>query len=105
MGSMTNHVARLYVAAATVLVLFLAWAVIASHPWPSRSGALAVSDPRLIALQAREQALRAETAAVNRILAQGQARATGATAATVVAASRPAVRVVTLPPLTITRTS
>lgn len=104
---MTSHVARLYVAAAAVFVLFLAWAVIAAQPWPAKQSATA--DPRIIALNARETALRAETVAVQRLLAVSraqQARAvTRAVAVRSAPAAQPAVKIVTLPPLTITRTS
>jgi hypothetical protein len=104
---MTNHVARLYVAAASVLVLFLAWAAIAAHPWPAKQSAAA--DPRIVALNARETALRAETVAVQRLLAVSRAQQARAATRTVAArsapAAQPAVRIVTLPPLTITRTS
>ena len=30
---MTNHVARLYALALALVVFFLAWAVVAAHPW------------------------------------------------------------------------
>jgi hypothetical protein len=94
---MTNHVVRLYVAAASIVVLFLAWAVIAAHPWPSKPAA----DPRLIALAAHQRAYRQEVALVKTLLARKQAAAAAAPATT----AQPAVRVVTLPPLTITRVS
>ena len=120
---MTNHVARLYALVAAVLVFFVAWAAIAAHPWQTRA---ATSDPRLPALQVREQRLRAESLAVKRIVDRRWAayrtqlalrkreiasvrlqNAKTRTAATALAAApaAPSVRVVTLPPLTITRTS
>jgi hypothetical protein len=120
---MTNHVVRLYALVAAVFVFFVAWAAIAAHPWQTRA---ATSDPRLATLQAREQRLRAESLAVKRIvdrrwatyraqlalrkqkiasvrLQNVKTRATAAALAS--AATAPSVRVVTLPPLTITRTS
>ena len=77
----------------------------------------AAKDPRLVALEAREQRLRAESLAVKRVLdrrwatyrtqlalrRQEIARASAVPAAP--AAAAPRVRIVTLPPLTVTRTS
>ncbi len=129
---MTNHTARLYALAATVLVFFVAWATIAAHPW--RTQKTAAQDPRLAALQAREQRLRAEALAVKRIVdkrwavyranltarnrtiatvkaanartaALASAPQPAPTTPTAGAAAAPSVRIVTLPPLTITRTS
>jgi hypothetical protein len=124
---MTNHVARLYALVAAVLVFFVAWAAIAAHPWSTRT---ATADPRIAALQLREQRLRAESLAVKRIVDRrwavyraqlalrkqqiaairtrnAKARASLASASTAgsVSAAAPPVRIVTLPPLTITRTS
>jgi hypothetical protein len=93
---MTSHVGRLYAAATAVLVFFLIWAAVAARPWKT-----AAADPRLQQLALRQQALTRETALVNQILAL-KAKARHSTSAT---APQPAVRVVTLPPLTITRTS
>ena len=99
---MTNHVGRLYAAAIGVLVLFLSWAAVAAHPWatPRASAQL-----QLIAL--REQALKRETALVNTILRQRAAASKQAAAQPISAtsAAQPSVKVVTLPPLTITKTS
>jgi hypothetical protein len=93
---MTSHVGRLYVAAIAILVFFVVWAAVAAKPWRSTA-----PDPRLQQLALRQQALKRETALVNQVLAL-QARAHTTAPA---AAATPAVRVVTLPPLTITRTS
>jgi hypothetical protein len=99
---MTNHVGRLYAAAIGVLVLFLSWAAVAAHPWatPKASAQL-----QLIAL--REQALKRETALVNTILRQRAAAAkqTTQSIAATTSTTQPSVKVVTLPPLTITKTS
>jgi hypothetical protein len=97
---MTDHVARLYALVVAVLVFFVAWAAIAARPWAKSVTASAAQDPRLVALAAREQRVRAEALAVRRVLA---ARRKAAAAAG--APAQPSVRVVTLPPLTITRTS
>jgi hypothetical protein len=120
---MTDHAPRLYAVALSLVVFFLAWAVVAAHPWTARP-----ADPRVAALAAREQRLHARSIAVRKLVdrrwiayrralaarqkaiaqrklaaVQAQAAAVRAQAAAVPAAPR--VRVVTLPPLTITRTS
>ena len=132
---MTNHTARLYAHVGAVLVFFVAWATIAAHPWAAQ--ATAGPDPRLAALQAREQRLRAEALAVKQVVdrrwavyraqlalrkqeiaavqaANAKARSASLAAAQTystpssggpAAPAAPSVRVVTLPPLTITRTS
>ena len=127
---MTSHVARLYALAAGVLVFFVTWAGVAAHPWQTR--AATAQDPRLAALQVREQRLRAESLAVKRIVdrrwavyrahlalrrheiaainaVNAKARASSLVSAPAAVsgggAAAPPVRVVTLPPLTITRTS
>ncbi len=116
---MTNHVVRLYTLAATVAVFFVAWAVIAAHPWSSAT-ATATNDPRLVQLALREQTLRREAVDVQRVvkhrwavyskqLDQRQKQNTAIrkqaqlVAAQVTAA--PQVQVVTLPAVTSTRTS
>jgi hypothetical protein len=125
---MTSHTGRLYALGASLLAFFLAWAVIAAHPWASASTA---RDPRLVALAQREQRLRREAGLVQQIvtrrfadyrkrfaaykaaLAKRQAQLASAAQLAAVRsatpspsyASSPGVRVVTLPPLTITRTS
>ena len=86
---MTNHVARLYLLAASVLGLFVAWAGIAAQPWQQ-----AASAPASPALVAYEQRLRNDAALVRQLVALRQVRP-----------AAPAIRVVTLPPLTTTRTS
>jgi hypothetical protein len=103
---MTEHTLRLYAVVLAVVVFFLAWAAVAARPW-------AKADPRVTALAQREQLLRAEARYVKLVVAAraqartAAARAAGGNATTTVAAaaSAPAVRVVNLPPLTITRTS
>jgi hypothetical protein len=123
---MTNHTGRLYGLAVALVAFFLVWAVIAAHPWVS---AKATRDPRLTVLTQREQRLRQEARLVQQVvgrrfsdyrkrfaaykvrLAKRQtelAAARAAAARTVAAPSASyssGVRVVTLPPLVITRTS
>lgn len=118
---MTSHVGRLYALALGLVIFFLAWAVVAARPW----GTPAVDQRRQL-LVAREAQLRHEARLVNRIVnerwaayhkalrarnaeiaaAKAKARAAQQAAAAYVAApAMSSVRVVTLPPLTITRTS
>ncbi len=124
---MTSHVARLYALAVAVLVLFAAWAVVAAHPWQTATHKAA--DPRIHALVIRERRIRHQSIAVRRIVGrrwhhyqvalarrkrqianvQKQHKAALAAAAAAPPAptysSSPSVQVVTLPPLTVTRTS
>ncbi len=127
---MTSHTGRLYAAAAGLLTFFVLWAGIAAHPWRS-----AAADSRLTALAQRQQLLRREAvlvrqivqaraaaakaaaqiaqqrAAAAKVAAQARQVAAVAPAAVAPAAVAPAavapapVRVVTLPPLVVTRTS
>jgi hypothetical protein len=103
---MTSSVGRLYAIAGSIVVFFLLWMLIAAAPWAPRS-----TDPRLAALAAREQLLQAQTAVVRKVVNErwaayrrSLARMKSQSAATP-APSAPTVRVVTLPPLTITKTS
>ena len=121
---MTNHVGRLYSLALALIVFFVLWAGIAARPW-----ATPATDPRVAALVAREQQLRADSVLVKKIVAARQAvyrvqlaqrnsaiaaakqrqvissTAVASVAPASVAPASPAVRIVNLPPLTITRTS
>jgi hypothetical protein len=109
---MPSHVGRVYAVAAALLLFFLAWSAIAARPW-----ARAAADPRLARLSAREHQLRREGVLVQRIVRQrwtlyrvrlaARRRAIAAAQASTrrLAAAAPTVRVVNLPPLTITRTS
>ena len=63
---MTSPVGRIYATALTLFTFFLAWALIAAHPWPSK--ATASPDPRLRALAAREKKLRRESIATQRLV-------------------------------------
>jgi hypothetical protein len=95
---MANHTARLYAVALSLVAFFLAWAVVAARPWATQSS----QSPRLQALSLRAAELRREAKLVNEIVAL---RARTATTAAPAAATTQAVRVVNLPPVTITRTS
>jgi hypothetical protein len=111
---MTSHAARLYSIAIALFVFFLTWAAVGARPWASSR---AQSDPRLATLAAREQRLRHESVAVQRLvqhrwaayrvqLRKRQSQITAAKRAQAqLAAAAPSVRVVSLPPLTVTRTS
>jgi hypothetical protein len=126
---MTSHQSRLYALALALVVFFLAWAVIAAHPWATAS-----ADPRLRTLALRQAQLqreaklvrqvvagrwaryriqlktrRAEIARANAAAAAAAAAAARAVTAAVPAAAAPAsapVQVVNLPPAHVfTRTS
>jgi hypothetical protein len=99
---MTSHAGRLYALALALVVFFLTWAAIAARPWTAES-----ADPRLTALRDREARLHTEARLVQRIVADRWAAYRRALQArrSAVASAAPAVRIVTLPPLTITRTS
>jgi hypothetical protein len=86
---MTDHVVRLYALTVSALVFFVMWAAIAARPWIAPE---AKATPELAAY---EQRLSADAA----LLARLSDRGAGGQAAA------PSVRVVTLPPLTTTRTS
>lgn len=64
---MTSHALRLYVAAVTLLVFFVLWAVVAAKPWAS-TGGKAAPDPRLVALNRRQRHLERETRIVRQQL-------------------------------------
>jgi hypothetical protein len=100
---MTDHAPRLYALAVAVFVFFVAWAAVAARPWGTTQSA-AGPDPRVQALIVKQQRVRAEALAVRRVLAAASRRQQ-ATAGSATPPSVPSVRVVTLPPLTITRTS
>jgi hypothetical protein len=67
---MTDHVARLYAGAAALLVFFLVWAVVAARPWAEAGE----TDPRMAALERREQKLMRESKRVNKIVERRFAR-------------------------------
>jgi hypothetical protein len=61
---MTDHVARLYAGALALLVFFVVWAVVAARPWADAGE----SDPRMTALESREQRLMRESRRVNKVV-------------------------------------
>ena len=95
---MTEHTGRLYALAVALVVFFLAWAVVAARPWHQ-----AAADPRLKVLAVRQAQLQREAKLVQQIVAQRRTAATRSRLPASVQA--PAVRVVNLPPLTVTRRS
>ena len=111
---MTDTSHRTYAVAIVLVVFFLTWAAVAAKPWATPK-----QDPRLAALAQREARLRADAKLVQQVVAErlagyrialkarraqiASAQARSLQVAQVAAA--PAVRVVNLPPLTITRTS
>jgi hypothetical protein len=126
---MTSHTGRLYALSLALVVFFLTWTMIAARPWVT-----AQADPRLSALAVREQHLRQQSLVVRRLvqhrwalyrvqlhdrqkqiaarqrqIAAAHQAQLAATAAAVPsapsAAAGPSVRVVSLPPITVTRTS
>jgi len=121
---MTSHHGRLYTLALALVVFFLAWAVIAAHPWASAS-----PDPRLRALAIRQAQLQREAKLVRKVVAArwaryrvqlkarraqiarvnaaaAAARAAAAAAPVAPAAAAGPVQVVNLPPAhVVTRTS
>ena len=108
---MTDTSHRTYAVAIALVVFFLSWAAVAAHPWGTPK-----PDPRLVALDAREQRLRTDATIVARVVAAEappirsalQARRAAiaeARARPIPAAQPPQVRIVTLPPLTVTRSS
>jgi hypothetical protein len=122
-AGMTSHTGRLYALGIGLLVFFLTWSAVAARPWAS-----AKADPRLAALALREQRLRHQSVVVQRLVrhrwtlyrvrlrhreaqiaAARRAQAAAASQAQLASAAAPSagpsVRVVTLPPLTVTRTS
>jgi hypothetical protein len=109
----TSH--RIYAAAIAVVVFCVSWATVAAKPW-----ATAKPDPRVAALAQREQRLRTDAKLVQRVVdhrlaayrialkarnAQIAAARARSQQAALAAAAAPTVRVVNLPPLTVTRTS
>src|SRR4051812_15809739 len=68
-ATMTNHVARLYALAVSLIVFFAVWLAVSTHPWPQTAKASPPAvDPQIARLQARERHLRAETRRVNLIV-------------------------------------
>lgn len=103
---MTDRTTRLTVLVVAVLVFVVTWAAVAARPWVT-----AKPDPRLAALAQRERVLRVDAKLVGQIVAARAAvsrtasSAAGNTSLASATTAAPVVRVVNLPPLTITRTS
>ena len=108
---MTDTSHRTYAVVLALVVFVVFFAALSLKPWPAPP-----ADQRLLALQAREQQLRVDAKLVSSIVDQRwatyrqalqsrQAVIAQANTRTLQAASAPAARVVTRPPLTITRTS
>jgi hypothetical protein len=72
-GTPLGHHTRAYALSTSVLVFFIAWAVIAGHPWtgPAR---LAGVDPRIAQLSIREQHLREQIPKVRAVVERRFAR-------------------------------
>jgi hypothetical protein len=68
-AEMTSHHGRLYALALALVVFFLAWAVIAAHPWAKAS-----ADPRLRTLAIRQAQLQREARLVRKVVATRWAR-------------------------------
>jgi hypothetical protein len=125
---MTNHVARLYAIALTLVVFFVTWAVVSARPWVAQ--ATPAKDPRLVALAQREARVHAESIRVRRILkhryhvykmqlrerkhqiaaieaanARAAATVTVSSSSSWAAPAVPSVGVVSAPPVTSTHTS
>jgi hypothetical protein len=88
--TMTDHVARLYAAVLALVAFFLSWAVIAARPWLPE----ATADPRVAALERREADLRRESVRLQRRLERRRE-----------ASQAPSVGVVSVPPVTSTKSS
>jgi len=108
---MTDTSHRTYAVVLALVAFVIFFSAVSLKPWPAPP-----ADQRLLALQAREQRLRVDAKLVSSIvdrrwatyrqaLQSRRAAIARANTRTVQAASAPAARVVTLPPLTITRTS
>ena len=110
---MTSHTGRLYALAVALVVFFLAWAAIAARPWAAADSRTRVSrrSPCASSSSAPTRELvrqRIVAAALGRLPVAARAAADAdrrGAAGQLAAAAAPSVRVVNLPPLTITRTS
>lgn len=115
---MTDTSHRLYAVVVAAVVFLVSWAAVAAQPWSAPK-----QDPRLAALAQREQRLRTDAVIVKQVVAQrltdyqvalqkrqaeiaaARAQSLQAAQAAQPPATAAAVRVVQLPPLTVTRSS
>jgi len=65
---MTNHVARLYALATSLIVFFAVWLAVSAPPWSQTPTSAPAVDPQMVRLLARERRLRAQTREVNLIV-------------------------------------
>jgi hypothetical protein len=63
--TVTSAIGRFWATALALVVFFILWAVLSAKPWVSASGP---ADPRLAALQAREQKLQNQALAAQQTL-------------------------------------
>ncbi|MHB8059610.1 MAG: hypothetical protein ACYDHO_02100 [Gaiellaceae bacterium] len=63
---MTSALGRVYTITLSIIVFFLAWAVIAARPWVEP--VTPRTDPRIAALDARERRLRADAVKINALV-------------------------------------
>ncbi|HSC92864.1 MAG TPA: hypothetical protein VLB86_14525 [Gaiellaceae bacterium] len=106
---MTDRVVRLQVLVVAVAVFLVLWAAVAARPWTTPK-----PDPRVEQLAAREARLERESLRVQRLVEQRWADYRSALAAreqqlasqpAPSVAPAPQARIVTLPPLVVTRSS
>jgi hypothetical protein len=97
---MTNHLVRVYAAAGALAAFFFAWAGIAARPWVEQP-----SDPRMAALDLREQRLQRDATLVQQVVDRRWEAYRAALAQSRERTTSPSVRVVTLPPVATTRSS
>ncbi|MGE5692056.1 MAG: hypothetical protein ACM33B_16020 [Pseudomonadota bacterium] len=105
---MTDRVVRLQVLVVAVVVFLVLWAAVAAEPWAG-----APRDPRVAALEARQARLARESVRVKRLVDARWAayraalveRSRQLASRPVSTAPAPRARIVTLPPLTVTRSS
>lgn len=103
---MTSRLVKLYAGAAAAVGFTVAWAGVASHPFPDKPAtasaqqATGVATAQQVAqVNARARALQKKAARVNRLMASHQAAQKRASAAAV------QIQTISLPAVTVTRTS
>jgi len=117
---MTNHVARLYAIALSLVIFFLFWAAVAAAPWSPEQTA-ASPNPQVAALDRRAKKLERERVRVQRMLDRrfaeyrvqlrkrqqqiAQVQASAIAAASTPSVAAPSVGTVSAPPVTSTKSS